>query len=648
MAKTNWQYGETVQPADMNGIGQEINDLTSRQVATSGGLQGGGDLSANRTLSIADNGVTDTKIGNRTIDDTVTAVSGADTPTRLWSKLANMIKATTGEATWWTLPGMTIKAIKAILDAATNIATASTLVKRDGSGRFKAAAPSAADDVVRKAEVDVLFPLDGSKPITGDLKLTKPTNRELVLYYDATGDRVVLSSVHQGVTYKPIVLNGSALRHNPDGVNEYNIITAAGAEFAPNAVIRLTAPNGVNQYKYLRSDNGGLEVLSSDFAVVLMRLDNVGVLTLRGKEVVHSGGGQTINGILTLGESNNTANSWSQLLGFNYRDASGAQRISYLQTGNFGNPLWHMNGSIYDLINSGGGQQINGALGVAKIQTDPNDPGLSIINTNGAINNGGTINFVRRSAGDTVVGRIRSQHFDGISFDTRTVTDAFRILDNGTARVNGNEVIHNGGGQTINGTLTATQLVATGQMYPGLTSGSIASNASGVGNLEVRSATASDAAFLTFHRQGSYAMHFGMDTDNKLKVGGWSAGSNSFAIWDERSLRNTSGNLELNNGGTWIPMWSQNNAPASHGVSGYQKLPNGLIFQWGQAVVPINGVVGVSYPVAVTFTYNLQVTQLPDTSSFVSAANAQATGFNIEASSTGSGDLTVWWFAITK
>ncbi|MEE4110554.1 MAG: hypothetical protein V2I24_14480 [Halieaceae bacterium] len=35
----------------------------------------------------------------------------------------------------------------------------------------------------------------------------------------------------------------------------------------------------------------------------------------------------------------------------------------------------------------------------------------------------------------------------------------------------------------------------------------------------------SNAALMTFHRAGAYAVNFGLDTDNKLKVGGWSMGS---------------------------------------------------------------------------------------------------------------------------
>lgn len=39
------------------------------------------------------------------------------------------------------------------------------------------------------------------------------------------------------------------------------------------------------------------------------------------------------------------------------------------------------------------------------------------------------------------------------------------------------------------------------------------------------------SAVITFHRDGQYGCHFGMDTDNQLKVGGWSMGGFAHVIW---------------------------------------------------------------------------------------------------------------------
>jgi hypothetical protein len=80
---------------------------------------------------------TDAVIGTRAIDDTVAAASGADTPTRLWSKLAYMIKAITGKSNWYTPPATTIEALNANklnASAYTSVDVLAKLTTVDGSG----------------------------------------------------------------------------------------------------------------------------------------------------------------------------------------------------------------------------------------------------------------------------------------------------------------------------------------------------------------------------------------------------------------------------------------------------------------------------------------------------------------------------------
>ena len=46
------------------------------------------------------------------------------------------------------------------------------------------------------------------------------------------------------------------------------------------------------------------------------------------------------------------------------------------------------------------------------------------------------------------------------------------------------------------------------------------------------------AAYMSFHRSGSYAVNMGLDPDNVLRIGGWSASSN-------RLVMDMSGNLTM-------------------------------------------------------------------------------------------------------
>lgn len=56
------------------------------------------------------------------------------------------------------------------------------------------------------------------------------------------------------------------------------------------------------------------------------------------------------------------------------------------------------------------------------------------------------------------------------------------------------------------------------------------------GGLKVQSqgsAATAGAAFMSFHRLGAFAAHLGIDTDNQLKIGGWSLGANAYKVWNE-------------------------------------------------------------------------------------------------------------------
>jgi len=51
--------------------------------------------------------------------------------------------------------------------------------------------------------------------------------------------------------------------------------------------------------------------------------------------------------------------------------------------------------------------------------------------------------------------------------------------------------------------------------------------------LEVQASPTNAAAHMFFHRPGLGGVHFGLDTNNALCVGGWSLGNSSYRMWNE-------------------------------------------------------------------------------------------------------------------
>lgn len=83
-------------------------------VTASGGLSSTGGTTPD--ISISDGGVTDAKIGNRTVDDTAVPASDTAALTTLLSNLGNSVKGITGKSDWKTAPDATLQ------DAADHIA----------------------------------------------------------------------------------------------------------------------------------------------------------------------------------------------------------------------------------------------------------------------------------------------------------------------------------------------------------------------------------------------------------------------------------------------------------------------------------------------------------------------------------------------
>lgn len=78
-------------------------------------------------------------------------------------------------------------------------------------------------------------------------------------------------------------------------------------------------------------------------------------------------------------------------------------------------------------------------------------------------------------------------------------------------------------GGTMTGRIVSSAGVAT-------LNSAMANNTGSLGELEIKN-NGTGAAMIAFNRSGSFAAYLGIDTDNQLKIGGWSFGNNSYKVW---------------------------------------------------------------------------------------------------------------------
>ncbi|MDF2934962.1 MAG: hypothetical protein K0Q90_335 [Paenibacillaceae bacterium] len=291
---------------------------------------------------LAAGAATDTVIGGRTVSDTTAPTGDSGTPTTLFGWLANMIKAITGGATWRTLPGMTIAAIKTVLDAATNAGTVSTLMKRDASGRAQVAAPSAAADIARKDTVDaVQTNLNTHAALGGTAHgaTAAPTVSTLMTRDAAGRAQVVAPSVAADIA------------------NKGYVDTAVSGATIPDA--SLTVKGKVQLSSAINSTS---EVLAATVKAVKDAYDrgSAGVTAAAAAQAKADGalpkdGSQSMNGMLTLGNgyvidvNGGSPGSASHGAGFYYLDNSGTKKYAALSVNGMGH-LTHLTNDQWSYI----------------------------------------------------------------------------------------------------------------------------------------------------------------------------------------------------------------------------------------------------------------------------------------------------------
>lgn len=183
-------------------------------------------------LDHPDNSVTDAKIGNRTITDTVTAAAGANTVTNLFGMIGNMIKRITGKTTWYTAPATTLEAANTHITAtssahgATSANTASAIVQRDASGNFIANTITAA--------------LNGLAATATKLANTRTINN---VAFDGTANITIADD-----TKAPIAHSSAATTYGVSTASAYGHAMASSA--AP--LVNGTAAAGTDNGKFAR------------------------------------------------------------------------------------------------------------------------------------------------------------------------------------------------------------------------------------------------------------------------------------------------------------------------------------------------------------------------------------------------------------
>lgn len=97
---------------------------------------------------------------------------------------------------------------------------------------------------------------------------------------------------------------------------------------------------------------------------------------------------------------------------------------------------------------------------------------------------------------------------------------------------------------TLNGTTNVPGTIAA-------TGGAATGMSTGTGNLQglLVQAPGAGAAFMAFHRPGSFATYVGLDVDNQFAIGGWSKGAARNVFWHDGNLTN---NNQLSNGAGYL------------------------------------------------------------------------------------------------
>ncbi|CAO3438473.1 LamG-like jellyroll fold domain-containing protein [Azospirillum palustre] len=196
---------------------------------------------------------------------------------------------------------------------------------------------------------------------------------------------------------------------------------------------------------------------------------------------------------------------------------------------------------------------------------------------NFAISEGGSPTAIGTTAMPT--GGAKLNVATGIQVDNKDVWHAGNLVPGNYATI--------ASANTFNGKQT---ILGAGASLPANTG--IASAISNTAGFEIQSqgtGTPAGAAFMSFHRPGNYAVHVGLDTDNELKIGGWSMGGVAHKVWH-------AGNLPVTVSGNAVDFKSSptvNGAPLATNTNTVAKSAVTVLPATGSLDVPAKSILGV-------------------------------------------------------
>lgn len=167
----------------------------------------------------------------------------------------------------------------------------------------------------------------------------------------------------------------------------------------------------------------------------------------------------------------------------------------------------------------------------------------------------------------------------------------------------------------VDGKVSKSGDTMTGKLRTAGTRGVIGQSESSNSTLEIMGNSGEDAAFLTFHRPNIHAVHFGLDTNNELKFGGYSEGTSSYRLWTEKNFPYETG--------SWTPNVEIGGVLASYAYRSGTYIRIGKLLYWsfyielssknggvggiaigafpfpiapGNGIIPMGKITGASFP----------------------------------------------------